>query len=192
MAFKQLADLDADVTYALGGRDKKSGKANPTSIEGYYIGFRQVPSPKSKTGFAALHIFQTAKGNVGVWGKTNLDNKLGRVTPGLMTRVTFTGMKETKNNPMYTYSVEVDEENSIDVGTPPEASSAVDEDQAADRDYSEDDYPDSDDGEETPMDEVPPARAAASARPVARQSSPESRAKVQALLNKARAGAKSA
>lgn len=178
MGFKSLADLDADVCYALGGSDRKTGKANPTQVEGYYIGSRQVPSPKSKTGFAALHIFQTPEGNVGIWGKTNLDSKLGRVTPGTMARVTFLGMKETKNNPMYVYGVEVDSDNTIPVGEPPTSSGAD----------GSDDEPLSDDEDLSPMDEVPQAPPPRAAAPqIARTPSPEAQAKVQALMNKARA-----
>ena len=115
MAFKPLADLDASVTVAIGGIDKSTGKKNPTSIEGYYIGTRQVPSRKAKSGFCSLHILQTAKGNVGVWGKTNLDQKMPSVLPGQMIRVSFVGMVETPNNPMYKYKVEVDADNTIEV-----------------------------------------------------------------------------
>lgn len=111
----EQADLDCTKTTALGGTDKKSGKKNPTQLEGYYIGTRKVESAKSKNGFASLHIFQTKTGNVGVWGKTNLDQKMTGVAPGTMTRVSFVGMVETKNNPMYKYKVEVDKENTIEV-----------------------------------------------------------------------------
>lgn len=113
--FTTITDLDCSKTTSIGGVDRKSGKKNPSQIEGYYIGTRQVASPKAKTGFSALHVFQTPEGNVGVWGKTNLDQKMTSVTPGAMTRVSFIGMQETKNNPMYKYKVEVDASNTIEV-----------------------------------------------------------------------------
>lgn len=115
MAFKTVTDLSADNTISLGGFNKKANKNNPTSAEGYFLGSRQVVSPKSKTGFAAIHVLQTSKGNLGVWGKTDLDRKMQGVTPGTMVRITFTGTVETKNNPMYKFKVEVDEDNTIEV-----------------------------------------------------------------------------
>lgn len=115
MAFKQLVDLDANVTTAIGGTDKNTGKKNPTSIEGYYVGTRQVPSRKAKSGLCSLHILQTKTGNVGVWGKTNLDQKMPSVLPGQLIRISFVGMIETPNNPMYKYKVEVDVDNTIEV-----------------------------------------------------------------------------
>ena len=69
MAFKQIQDLDADVTISMGGFNKKTKKKNPTTAEGYYLGSRKVASPKAKSGFASLHFLQTEDGNLGVWEK---------------------------------------------------------------------------------------------------------------------------
>lgn len=115
MAFKEVQSLEADVTIALGGRNKKTGKDNPKSVEGYYLGKREVASAKSRNGKASIYYFQTSKGNVGVWGKTDLDRKMGSVTPGNMTRITQSGTRPTPNGDMYTYKVEQDTENSIEV-----------------------------------------------------------------------------
>lgn len=115
MAFKQVADLDADRTTSIGGADRKTGKKNPTQVEGYYLGAKKVTSPKSKTGFAQLHIFQTSAGNLGVWGKTDMDRKLANATPGAMTRVSFDRMLPTPNGEMYKYKVEIDEDNAVEV-----------------------------------------------------------------------------
>lgn len=116
MAYETIADFDCNKTIALGGirDDKKTGKRykNPTKIEGYFVG--------SKTGIenklnpdkpTSLHIFQTAEGNVGVWGKTDLDQKMKRAKPGLMTLVEFTGLVPTNKKPMYKYSVKQDPQN---------------------------------------------------------------------------------
>lgn len=186
MAFQEVADLDCSTTTALGGTDKKSGKKNPTSIEGYYVGTRQVVSPKSKTGFAALHVFQTKTGNVGVWGKTNLDAKMLTVKPGAMARVEFTGMVETKNNPMYKYRVQVDLDNVIDVASA---------DNSIQGDSDTDSFVDNDGGEygagasesdigteEAPLDEPPVTRATRPATPAATPSA-QRIAEVQARLN---------
>ena len=169
MAFKEVASLDADNVIALGGFNKKTKKDNPKRAEGYYLGSRQVKSPKSKTGFANIHIFQTDKGNLGVWGKTDMDRKLSQVTPGVMTQITFTGMKPTKNNDMYVYKVEVDEENTIEVSAaPPEVESTSEE--------SDEETTESEEETEEEVDEdAQQAQALAAA---------ERQAKVQALLNK--------
>ena len=194
MAFKELADMDCDSTTALGGFNKKTGKPNPTKAEGYLIGSKDVPSTKSKTGFAKLHIIQTAKGNLGIWGKTDLDRKMLAVEPGCMIRITQNGTVPTgKGNDMYKFKVEVDEENRIEVAGAPSGD-------APESDPSQDDVDmpqepaEEEQAEETPLDEdeqqpdvVPPTRPAAPARRAAAAPSATSQAKVQELLNKRRA-----
>jgi hypothetical protein len=121
MAFKEVQSLDAETTISLGGFNKKTRQDNPTQVEGYYLGSKTVPSQKSKTGKAFLHVFQTADGNVGVWGKTDLDRKMGALADklGVMVRVTQKGTKPTKGgNDMYMFRVEVDVENMIEVAAP--------------------------------------------------------------------------
>lgn len=115
MAFKEVSSLDADVTVAIGGVNRKTGKKNPTSVEGYYLGSRKVESKKAKDGFAQIHFLQTAKGNIGVWGKTDLDRKIVGVTVGAMIRISHTGMQATPNGEMYKFKVEVDTDNSIEI-----------------------------------------------------------------------------
>lgn len=183
MAFKELADLDCDSTTALGGVNKKTNKKNPTSAEGYYIGSKQVDSPKSKTGKAWLHIFQTAEGKLGVWGKTDLDRKVLSVSPGTMTRITFTGMQQTKNNPMYKFQVAVDDENTIEVNLASPAPPTEVEDtgyQASSNDGYE---PESDVDEEEPS-EPAPVRAQAARKPLAQAPSAASQARVNGLLGR--------
>lgn len=192
MGFKEVADLDCETTTAIGGKNKETGKPNPKSIEGYFIGTKQVESKKSKTGTANLHVLQTPKGNVGVWGKTNLDQKMLTVAPGSAVRISFIGMVETRNNPMYKYKVEVDTENSIEVtgsnfttkdgeeeGTQSfgaaETEEETYEDEEAETDVEED---------ETPADELPPARP--TVRRTATAPSAARQARVQALLNNGR------
>jgi hypothetical protein len=187
MGFKEVADLDCEVTTAIGGKNKETGKNNPTSAEGYFIGTRQVPSKKSKTGFCSLHILQTKNGNLGVWGKTNLDQKLLGVEPGTMVRITFVGMVETNANPMYKYRVEQDRDNTIDVSTVTAAKGGQEpEDSTGDDDRDaggDDDDTDPDlDSDEGAADEAPPARATPPRR-AATTPSAERQAKVQALLN---------
>ncbi len=127
------------------------------------------------------------RGNLGVWGKTDMDVKLKAVAPGTMIRITFTGMQETKNNPMYKYKIEVDKANCIDVGGVSDGS--------ADSEATGDDagYESADDGEEQsldaeapPADEPPPARAQPPKQP-AKAPDAARQAQVQALLNRSRA-----
>ncbi len=186
MAFKPVADLDASVTTAIGGVDKETGKKNPTSIEGYYIGTRQVPSRKSKSGFCSLHVLQTAKGNVGVWGKTNLDQKIPTVKPGQMVRITFTGMVETRNNPMYKYKLEIDADNTIEVSLPDETQPLAQGGEEEETYTTQEDPSPYVAEEEVPVEEeLPPARAKApAARPQA--ASPQRQAQVAALLGSKR------
>lgn len=111
MGFKEVASLDAEVCIAIGKTDKQ-GKPYPKQAEGYYIGKRQV---EGKRAVSNLHFLQTAKGNLGVWGTTDLDRKLLQIHPGTMVRITSTGTKPTPNGDMYTYKVEQDSSNTIDV-----------------------------------------------------------------------------
>lgn len=115
MAFKTVASLDTDVTTQLGGINKKSGKKNPITAEGFFLGSKKLDSKKSKSGYAYLHILQTPAGNLGVWGKTDMDRKLLTVTPGAMVRITFEKMVPTPNGDMYKFRVEQDADNVIDV-----------------------------------------------------------------------------
>lgn len=159
MGFQEIADLDCSTTISLGGKDRKTGRANPTSIEGYFIGTRKVESNKAKDGYSSLHVFQTAEGNVGVWGKTNLNQKLAGVKPGVMTRATFVGMVETRNNPMYKYKVEVDAGNAVEVAGV-EADAEYGSTQSFDEGSDDTDLFDS----EPALDEPAPARPTAPAK----------------------------
>lgn len=123
MSFKEVASLDADVTIALGKTNKETGKPYPKQVEGYYLGNRTV---ESKRGNSKLHFLQTPKGNVGVWGTTDLNRKLSQVVPGTMIRATSTGTKATPKGDMYTYKVETDSSNTIDVSDLTEVSAADD------------------------------------------------------------------
>lgn len=112
MAYKKKIDARTDNTIQLGG--EKDGIKNPTTIEGYYLGSKSVDGDY---GPGKLHIFNTSEGNIGVWGKTNLNHLLSPENVGQMCLVTFTGMGKAKKGrrPAYEYSLQYDEENTIDV-----------------------------------------------------------------------------
>ncbi len=129
MAYKKVQSLETDITVKVGGKNK-DGTANPTEVEGYFLGSESIPSQKAKSGFCKKHVFQTADGNIGVWGTTSLDRSLGNAVIGQMTLVTFKGMVKSKNGDMYTYTVQQDDENTIEVtANQAQSSSQVDVDE---------------------------------------------------------------
>lgn len=190
MAFKEISSLESENTVALGGINKKTGKANPTKVEGYYLGKRQVEDRKKKSGFSFIYYLQTPKGNLGVWGKTDLDRKMAEVTKGAMIRVTQNGTRNTPNGDMYIFKVEVDNDNVLDSvpadqNTFGESGEAEEDNSAYGGGEEEETGVDED---ETPLDEAPPARAAAP-RQAAKTPDAARQAKVAALLNGSRKSA---
>ena len=174
MGFTEVQDLGCDVAITLGGINKKTNKKNPTQIEGYFLGSRDIASKFSKTGFAKMHVLQTPDGNVGVYGKTDLDRKMLSVAPGVCVRVTQSGSVPTnKGNDMLKFKVEVDAENTIDVNLVTAYANAEQPDDSEETDL---------DSHDSALDETPAARTVAPARPAPTPSS-ERQAKVQALLN---------
>lgn len=176
MGFQEIVSLDCDTTISLGGVNKKTGKANPKSVEGFYLGAKTVADAKKKSGVSYIHIFLTDKGNLGVWGKTNMDNKLNGLTPGFLTRVTHTGMQSTPNGDMYVYKVELDKSQSTDLSGLPQTGFSP-----ANEETSYEDEPALDE-EEAALDEVPVSRPSLSQRPTAQAPDAARQAKVQALL----------
>lgn len=178
MAFKEVQDLSTDTVVAMGGINKKTGKANPTKLEGYYLGKREVEDKKKKSGFSFIYAFQTGQGNIGVWGKTDLDRKMASASVGAMTRITQSGTTPTPNGDMYKFKVEIDLENTIEVlssevAASPNESDSFHEDAAIDAE------------EEPALDEAPIARPAAPRAP-AKAPSAAAQARVQALLSGSR------
>lgn len=180
MAFKTIVDLSTDTVISLGGTNRKTGKKNPVSIEGYYLGCRQRADKKNKRGFSYIYTFQTVKGNVGVWGKTDMDRKLASVIPGCMMRVSFSKMVPTPNGEMYKYDVEFDADNTIEVtgssnGT--EFASDYAENEGGSGGYEEAVVDDGDEDTEE-LVEAPPAKAAVA--------STTNRARLDAILARAK------
>lgn len=183
MGFKTVISLEADTATAIGGVDKRTGKANPKQVEGYFLGSRKVESRKSKSGFAYLHVLQTANGNLGVWGKTDMDRKLLSVPAGTMVRITHTGMQPTPNGDMYKYRVEQDDSNQLDVsGLSSEAPQEAAEEETSEPVAGFSDEPQEEDSEEQ---ESSPARYSA---PVAQAKAPSAaqQERARAILNAAR------
>lgn len=167
MGFSEVISLDADNAVALGKRDKKTGKAYPKQAEGHYLGSRTV---QGKRGPSVLHFLSTPNGNLGVWGTTDLNRKLGAVLTGTMVRITSTGTKPTPNGDMYMYKVEQDRDNTNEVGAF-EAESSV---ATAESDDSYEDLDGSSDEDSGYGQDVAPAVINSNAE------------KVKALLNRTR------
>lgn len=177
MAFKEVQDLGCDATVKLGGVDKKTGKKNPTQVEGYFLGTREIDSKFSRTGKAALHVLQTPKGNVGVFGKTDLDRKMNAVTPGTMIRITQKGSVPTnKGNDMLKFTVEVDEDNRIEVG------GIAEQNESEGYEGGDEGTDEAEENDDIDMDTV--MVAAASNTSGANLTAAERAKRVQALLNK--------
>ena len=183
MSFKEVESLDVDTTVSLGGFNKKTKKNNPTKAEGYYLGSKKTDNKKSKNGFSYLHVLQTEKGKIGVWGKTDLDRKLLTVEPGTKVRITQSGTVPTPNGDMYKFKVEADSEDAIEVGALAAQNEADPADAEDSGEYSEEgtdaEAIDEEDVEayEEAEEETTVSKAAAAAT-AARQ------ARVQGLLNK--------
>lgn len=172
MAFEQVVDLSPDNVIALGGFNKKTKKDNPTTAEGYYLGSRSIVDNKKKDGVSYIHVLKTSKGDLGVWGKTDLDRKLLGTKPGVMVRLSFDRMVPTPNGEMYKYKVEVDKANQIEVANLAAGSSSAG---AQESDYDDSQENNDGSGYDTDEDEQDNQQTAALA-------AAERQAKVQTLL----------
>lgn len=144
MAYERVTDLSCDTVVKLGGVDDKTKKANPTELEGYYLGFRTVTTTN---GESKIHVFQTPSGNLGTWGSKDLNDKLQQVKPGAMSLVNFTGKKKLQGGKtLNTFSVQQDKENVLDVSGFSAASESY---QDSEVDNNSDDDTVDDDAEQT-------------------------------------------
>lgn len=114
MAFKNLQEFRSNTTISLGGFNDKSGTANPSQIEGFYLGSR---TGTNSSGEFTVHTFQTPKGNIDVWGKSKLTRLLSQVDPGVMVKATYLGKVKTPKGNMHDFQVAVDEDQTIDVAS---------------------------------------------------------------------------
>jgi hypothetical protein len=175
MAYEKVKDLSTDTVVKIGGVDSKTGKKNPTQMEGYYLGSRVV---QTNNGESRIHVFQTPKGNIGVWGTKDLTDKLSQVIPGTMVLVEYGGKRNLKGGKtLHTYTVSQDKTNILDIETLPAGSET-----AGDESYGsvDDDYIGSDDDS---ADDEDTQQAAALL--VAEQKAKA--AKVQEILNRGKA-----
>lgn len=111
MGYEKVTDLGTDTVVKIGGVDSKTNKPNPTRLEGYYLGSKNV---KTSTGESVIQVFQTPKGNVGAWGTKELNDKLGQIAAGTMTLVEYKGKRKLQGGKtLHTYDVSQDTDNVI-------------------------------------------------------------------------------
>lgn len=172
MAYEELGNI---TIVQLGGINKTTNKKNPTELEGYYLGAEPRPNKFNPAKPQNLYRFQTAQGEVGVFGKAGIDKVMKGAKIGTMTKLVNTGelLDTGKGLPMKVYKAFQDKHNFIDVDTAPVTTNWSD---------NEDSYSDD---EDTSTDEVTPSRPVAPAV-AASTPSAERQARVQALLNKSR------
>lgn len=114
MGYENVVTLECDDIIALGGFNKKTGKPNAKSIEGFYIG-QTTRLTKGNDEPSQVYVFSTDKGNIGVWGKTHLNKVMTGAKVGLMTLVTQEGTRPTKHQDMYIFKVQQDSSRRTDV-----------------------------------------------------------------------------
>lgn len=160
MAFQKKVGFGDCPTIKIGGKDDE-GNPRPTQVEGYYLGSKVTPDKGYGPGL--LHFFKTKQGDIGVWGKTMMNNSLTEDLVGQMVRVTYKGLgkKTPGKNPAQLFDVEHDPDNVLE-----EAAAATEAEASHD--------PEEESEQEAPL---PPAK------PKGKQAvSPESQAKVAAFL----------
>lgn len=177
MAYEILDDIRPVV---LGGVDKKTGKKNPTQLEGYYLRIESRPNKFNPDKPQNFYVFQTAEGQVGIYGKAGIDREMKKAILGVMTLVKDTGevLDTGKGNPMKVFQVAQDKANVLDA----DALAASNVAPQSDEDYVSESE-DSDD--EEAIEEVPPARPVAPKVPL-KTPSAERQAALQSLLSKSR------
>lgn len=178
MAYEKVG-MFTENNIKLGGINKKTGKPNPTTLEGYYKGTKEVKNEVFE-GVSQIHVFKTKAGDVGVWGAANLNYQIKDCQKGVSTLIKFMGTKPSKKgSPMQVFEVLQDKSNadgSIEVTAGPL--------EEAEEPSHEADEPSFDDGSfDVEEIEAEPAYVAPVApRQPARPVNSDAKSKVDALL----------
>lgn len=108
MAYEKVTDLSTDTVFALGNEKDKLPE-----IEGFYLGARKV---NTANGESFIHVFQTSKGNVGIWGTKKLNDNLTTDSIGSMMLVVYKNkVKIAGGKTQHTYEFNIDREQTITV-----------------------------------------------------------------------------
>lgn len=173
MAYEKLNDVKS---ITLGGVDKKSGKQNPTQLEGFYIRKEEKPNKFNPGKPQAFYVFETKEGPVGLFGKAGIDREMKKANLGVMTKVVDTGklLDTGKGNPMRVFEVYQDSTNTID---PESVAAPTSEEPVGDEPEIEDEYEQEDAAYQTAIVHAPIRPATVSTASVS---------KAQALLSRVR------
>ncbi len=116
MALQKKLDLSTDQVFGMG-----RGEGKITEIKGYYLGSRTV---NTANGDSVIHVFQTPKGNVGVWGTAKLNSNFTAGDLGVYQEIFYKGkVKLAGGKTQHTYDFMNDLENTIEVAPLPVGSS---------------------------------------------------------------------
>jgi hypothetical protein len=130
MALKQYGTSGSDNQewVTLGGINRKTGKANPTKVSGYYLGVTKGVNTFDETKEKITIILQKEDGNkIGVNASSNMVIQLeraekgfkeeeGREPVGSFAQIEFTGeMPSKKGNPLKLFSVLFDPDDTLSV-----------------------------------------------------------------------------
>lgn len=115
MAFEKLVSLRADRCIKIGGENTSTGKPNPAEIEGFYLGFLEKEGDRGKYN---LYLIKTPSETVGVYSTAYLINEMLMAKAGLLTKITFKGLRKVSNGTMYVYDVQQDPSQTIKVPEP--------------------------------------------------------------------------
>lgn len=108
---KEVVRVEADTLVTLGKINKVTGKPYLKQLEGYLIGHTALTGLHIKD--AVVWFIKTNKGNVGLYGRIDLNRKLQLVTAGTYVRITSIGLNE--QGTIYLYKVEYDSANTIEL-----------------------------------------------------------------------------
>ena len=197
MAFQDFSNPRPEKWVTLGGRNKETGKLNPTSAKGYYLGSFESQNKFNKDKKNVNLVLMTPQGLLGLTAPSHLVKKMKENETnlakrnvdvrGLMVEISFVGEQDVgKGNPMKLFKVGFDPENrgSAELTLLSEES----ESNYSDDEPSEDDYEAGGVDFPTDAEEESYGAVAEYVAPVIQQnvaaSAKERAAKVQALLAK--------
>jgi hypothetical protein len=98
---------------SIGGENGKTGEANPTSFEGFYLNTYTEPNALNPDRPTQIHVFKTVRGEVEIYGKGTMNGSLKKIPKGTFVWINYLGKKPVENKPgvkQHTYQVDNDDE----------------------------------------------------------------------------------
>lgn len=93
--------------------NKKGALQQGDALEGYYVDSENF---NTKFGEMVIYVIEQLDGTkIKVVGQSDIKGKFNEIPVGSHVWITFTGLTETKNGAMKSYSVEFDDEDKKDV-----------------------------------------------------------------------------